>query len=123
MAALVRIMGSAMAELPLAATRAAYRRLGHCRALVAALEDKLLQLGVRVLALPATNDAVRTGGSAGGCGRGDAGGRAPCAWKALLCTPPPPCPLLGSPWSKGFWMPGQANRTVAFLHHWPRQAA
>lgn len=56
--ALVRVLGTGLAEMPLVATRLEARRQGHCRVLLHALENMLVKLGVRVLALPATADAV-----------------------------------------------------------------
>ncbi len=58
LAGLLRVLGSSMAELPLVATRLDCRRQGHLRALVEGLKHKLIELGVRALVLPATNDAV-----------------------------------------------------------------
>lgn len=55
---LVRVLGPNLAELPLIATRMDARRQGHCRVLLHALEAMLVAMGVRVLALPATADAV-----------------------------------------------------------------
>jgi|APGre2960657373_1045057.scaffolds.fasta_scaffold128901_2 N-acetylglutamate synthase-like GNAT family acetyltransferase len=57
-AATCRVFGP-LAEVPLVATREACRRQGHCRVLFAALEARLLKLGVRYVSLPAAPDAVR----------------------------------------------------------------
>lgn len=47
-AAVVRVFGSQLAELPLVATRPDARRLGHARVLVRAIEATLAELGVEV---------------------------------------------------------------------------
>eukprot|EP00878_Enallax_costatus_P036985 GHUV01041667.1.p2 GENE.GHUV01041667.1~~GHUV01041667.1.p2 ORF type:complete len:125 (-),score=48.42 GHUV01041667.1:436-810(-) len=47
-AAVVRVFGSQLAELPLVATRPDARRLGHARVLVRAVEATLIELGVQV---------------------------------------------------------------------------
>ncbi|GLI61577.1 hypothetical protein VaNZ11_003959, partial [Volvox africanus] len=58
LAALVRVLGSSMAEIPLVATRYDCRRQGHLRALVEGLRHRLIALGVRAMVLPATADAL-----------------------------------------------------------------
>ena len=57
-AAVFRVFGPQVAELPLIATAAAARRRGHARVLVGALERLLAQLGVRGLCLPAAHETV-----------------------------------------------------------------
>lgn len=47
-AAVVRVFGTQLAELPLVATRPDARRLGHARVLVRAIEATLIELGVQV---------------------------------------------------------------------------
>jgi N-acetylglutamate synthase-like GNAT family acetyltransferase len=47
-AAVVRVFGSQLAELPLVATRPDARRQGHARVLVRAIEATLNELGVQV---------------------------------------------------------------------------
>jgi GNAT superfamily N-acetyltransferase len=47
-AAVVRVFGPQLAELPLVATRPDARRLGHARVLVKAIEAMLVELGVQV---------------------------------------------------------------------------
>ncbi|KAG8371508.1 hypothetical protein BUALT_Bualt13G0094900 [Buddleja alternifolia] len=59
-AATVRIYGKRVAELPLIATRFQYRRLGMCRVLMDELEQKLSELGVERLVLPAVPSVLNT---------------------------------------------------------------
>lgn len=47
-AAVVRVFGQQLAELPLVATRPDARRQGHARVMVRAIEATLMQLGVKV---------------------------------------------------------------------------
>lgn len=47
-AAVVRVFGNALAELPLVATRYDARRQGHAKVLVRALEAVLASMGVKV---------------------------------------------------------------------------
>lgn len=56
--ALVRVLGCELAEVPLIATRHAYRRKGLCTYLMHVLETSLSQVGVRKLVLPAVDSAV-----------------------------------------------------------------
>lgn len=58
-AAVLRVFGTQLAELPLVATSSSARRQGHCRVLMAILEDKLKGMGISVLSLPAAKSAVR----------------------------------------------------------------
>jgi len=57
-AAVFRVFGPQLAELPLIATRSTARRQGHARVLVRALERLLAQLGVAGLCLPAAHETV-----------------------------------------------------------------
>lgn len=59
-AALLRIFGRHLAEVPLVATRTAARRQGHCRVLMTAIERMLQTLNVGVLSLPAAQTAIST---------------------------------------------------------------
>ncbi|KAL3619142.1 hypothetical protein CASFOL_036712 [Castilleja foliolosa] len=59
-AATVRIYGKRVAEVPLVATRFKYRRLGMCRILMNELEQKLVDLGVEKLVLPAVPGLLDT---------------------------------------------------------------
>ncbi|MEW5318728.1 MAG: hypothetical protein WDW38_009924 [Sanguina aurantia] len=59
-AAVLRVFGTQLAELPLVATSSSARRQGHCRVLMAILEDKLKGMGISVLSLPAAKSAVAT---------------------------------------------------------------
>ncbi|KZV25751.1 hypothetical protein F511_04812 [Dorcoceras hygrometricum] len=59
-AANVRIHGKKVAEVPLVATRFQYRRLGMCRLLMNVLENKLAELGVERLVLPAVPSVLNT---------------------------------------------------------------
>ena len=52
-AAVVRVFGDQLAELPLVATRPDARRQGHARVLVRAIEATLNELGVQVRAAAA----------------------------------------------------------------------
>lgn len=63
-AALVRVFGQRMAELPLVATRYAVRRQGHARVLMNAIEGLLAATGVQALSLPAAQETVRLVGHA-----------------------------------------------------------
>lgn len=56
--ALVRVLGCELAEVPLIATRHAYRRKGLCKYLMHVLEKSLLQVGVRKMVLPAVDSGV-----------------------------------------------------------------
>lgn len=47
-AAVLRVFGQQLAELPLVATRPDARRQGHARVMVRAIEAMLVQLGVQV---------------------------------------------------------------------------
>lgn len=58
-AALVRVFGHQLAELPLVATRYAVRRQGHARVLMTAIESLLSGIGVQTLSLPAAQETVR----------------------------------------------------------------
>lgn len=57
-AALLRVHGSQIAELPLVATPFRFRQLGHCRVLLHVLEKMLINMGVAVLSLPASDEMV-----------------------------------------------------------------
>jgi GNAT superfamily N-acetyltransferase len=59
-AAVFRVFGARVAEVPLVATRGSARRQGHARVLMAALERLFDQLGVHTLALPAARETVGT---------------------------------------------------------------
>ena len=59
-AAVFRVFGPQLAELPLIATRSVARRQGHARVLVRAVERLLAQLGVQALCLPAARETVGT---------------------------------------------------------------
>lgn len=59
-AAVARVFGSELAELPLIATALAARRQGHARVLVRAFEQLLRQCGVVRLSLPAATETVET---------------------------------------------------------------
>ncbi|XP_074353813.1 increased DNA methylation 1-like [Apium graveolens] len=59
-AATVRIFGDKVAEVPFIATRFKYRRLGMCKTLMDVLEEKLMNLGVEKLVLPALASVVDT---------------------------------------------------------------
>jgi N-acetylglutamate synthase-like GNAT family acetyltransferase len=54
-AAVLRVFGQQLAELPLVATRPDARRQGHARVLVRAIEAMLTQLGVKVRLAWTTN--------------------------------------------------------------------
>lgn len=58
-AAVLRVFGSGLAELPLVATASNARRQGHCAVLLRALEDLLVRMGVRRVALPAAHEVER----------------------------------------------------------------
>ena len=53
LAAVFRVFGAELAEVPLVCTRLAARRQGHCRVFLQALEGMLAGAAVRCLALPA----------------------------------------------------------------------
>jgi ribosomal protein S18 acetylase RimI-like enzyme len=57
-AALVRVFGHQLAELPLVATQYASRRQGHARVLMSAIEGLLAEAGVQTLSLPAAQETV-----------------------------------------------------------------
>lgn len=57
--AAVRAHGILLAEVPFIATREGYRREGHCRRLLDALEAVLWKAGVKWIALPAVNATVK----------------------------------------------------------------
>lgn len=57
-AALLRVRGSQMAELPLIATPEGLQGKGHCTVLLGILEKLLINIGVSVLALPALTSTV-----------------------------------------------------------------
>ncbi|WCJ18685.1 Acyl-CoA N-acyltransferase with RING/FYVE/PHD-type zinc finger protein [Euphorbia peplus] len=59
-AATIRIYGEKVAEMPLMGTRFQYRRLGMCRILMNELEQKLVELGVEGLILPAIPCVLNT---------------------------------------------------------------
>nr|XP_043622954.1 uncharacterized protein LOC122594582 isoform X2 [Erigeron canadensis] len=59
-AATIRIYGEKVAELPLIGTRFRYRRRGMCHALMNVLENKLVELGVERLVLPAVPSVLQT---------------------------------------------------------------
>ncbi|PKI58473.1 hypothetical protein CRG98_021158 [Punica granatum] len=54
------IFGDKVVEVPLVGTRSQYRRLGMCRLLMNELENKLKELGVYKLVLPATPSVLDT---------------------------------------------------------------
>ena len=58
-AALVRVFGRQLAELPLVATQYASRRQGHARVLMSAIEGLLAEASVQTLSLPAAQETVR----------------------------------------------------------------
>jgi hypothetical protein len=62
-AALVRVFGRQLAELPLVATQYASRRQGHARVLMSAIEGLLAEAGVQTLSLPAAQETVRVSDS------------------------------------------------------------
>jgi hypothetical protein len=59
-AAVVRVHGPLMMEVPLIATRRCARRRGHCRVLLDGLAEILVPAGLDQIALPAHNDALTT---------------------------------------------------------------
>jgi hypothetical protein len=59
-AAVVRVHGPLMMEVPLIATRRCARRRGHCRVLLDGLAEILVPVGLDQIALPAHNDALTT---------------------------------------------------------------
>jgi N-acetylglutamate synthase-like GNAT family acetyltransferase len=59
-AAICRVFGPQMAELPLVATKQTARRQGHARVLVNCFEQLLKQSGVHTLVLPAAHETVET---------------------------------------------------------------
>ncbi|XP_010246179.1 PREDICTED: increased DNA methylation 1-like [Nelumbo nucifera] len=58
--ALVRVHDEKVAEVPLVATRLAFRRLGMCHLLMNELENKLMELGIERLVLTAAPQVVHT---------------------------------------------------------------
>ena len=58
-AAVFRVFGAVLAELPLIATSSSARRAGHCAVLLAAAETLLAEWGVARLALPAAHEVER----------------------------------------------------------------
>ena len=58
-AAVFRVFGAGLAELPLIATASSARRAGHCAVLLAAAEALLAEWGVARLALPAAHEVER----------------------------------------------------------------
>ncbi|XP_022947678.1 uncharacterized protein LOC111451473 isoform X1 [Cucurbita moschata] len=56
--AAVRVYGERVAEVPLVGTRFHYRRLGMCRILMNELEERLRELGVQRLVLPAVSSVL-----------------------------------------------------------------
>ncbi|KAK1356642.1 increased DNA methylation 1 [Heracleum sosnowskyi] len=58
--ATVRIFGDNVAEVPFIATRFKYRRQGLCKTLMDVLEEKLINLGIEKLVLPAIPSVVDT---------------------------------------------------------------
>lgn len=59
-AAVFRVFGPQLAEVPLVATRLYARRQGHARVLMNAFEDYFRCLGVAALCLPAAQSTVDT---------------------------------------------------------------
>ena len=59
-AAIVRICGPTLAELPLIATKSEARRQGHAKVLVRLFEELLKDLGVHRLVLPAAHETIET---------------------------------------------------------------
>ena len=59
-AAVVRVCGPTLAELPLIATRDTSRRQGHAKVLVRLFEELLKELGVHQLVLPAAHETIET---------------------------------------------------------------
>ncbi len=59
-AAIVRVFGPQLAELPFIATKHNARRQGHCRVLLRAFEGLLAAAGVQCLCLPAAHETVGT---------------------------------------------------------------
>lgn len=59
-AAICRVFGPQMAELPLIATKNTARRQGHARILVGCFEQLLKDAGVHTLVLPAAHETVET---------------------------------------------------------------
>ena len=57
-AAASRAHGTLLAEVPYVVTKEGYRREGHCKRLVLALEEQLRELGVQWLAVPAVEATV-----------------------------------------------------------------
>jgi N-acetylglutamate synthase-like GNAT family acetyltransferase len=57
-AAVVRVLGPLMMEVPLIATRRAARRRGHCRVLLDGLAETLAPVGLDQVLLPAHDDAL-----------------------------------------------------------------
>ena len=59
-AAVLRVFGRHLAELPFIATKREHRRQGHCQILMGAVENLLVALGVKRLCLPAAEEVVST---------------------------------------------------------------
>lgn len=57
-AAVLRVFGQQLAELPLVATRPDARRQGHARVMVRAVEAMLVQLGVQVRSAVSTQHGI-----------------------------------------------------------------
>lgn len=57
-AALLRVRGTQVAELPLVATSTRHKKKGHCRVFMRMIEAFLVSVGVSVLALPASEKTV-----------------------------------------------------------------
>ena len=58
--ATVRVFGDKVAEIPFIATRFNYRRQGMCKTLMNVLEEKLINLGVKKVVLPAMPSVLDT---------------------------------------------------------------
>ncbi|CAI0424499.1 unnamed protein product [Linum tenue] len=56
----LRILGESVAEVPLVATRHQHRRRGMCRVIMNVIEEKLAELGVERLVLPAVPNVLNT---------------------------------------------------------------
>jgi GNAT superfamily N-acetyltransferase len=59
-AAVFRVFGPQMAEVPLVATRAEARRQGHARVLMDAFEKYFASLGVASICLPSAQETIVT---------------------------------------------------------------
>lgn len=59
-AAVLRVFGTSLAELPFIATKREHRRQGHCQILMGAVENLLVALGVKRLCLPAAEEVIST---------------------------------------------------------------